>query len=145
MLIDPFPAGTIAMLEVTAPSMAFRVETSGCAEPCGHNVKKPRGPGGTTVAFTTYDCAEAGAPQGAAPTLRSLAPLNGNEPAGFRVSSTRQGVRLCSDSPPGPGGAKYPFTSMPMTAVWDTNADISLFVPRHNRCIRSDCSGHGIQ
>jgi hypothetical protein len=33
MLIDPFPAGTIAMLDVTAPSMAFRVETSGWADP----------------------------------------------------------------------------------------------------------------
>jgi hypothetical protein len=33
MLIDPFAAGTIARLEVIAPSMAFRVEASGCVEP----------------------------------------------------------------------------------------------------------------
>jgi hypothetical protein len=29
ILIDPFAAGIIAMLDVMAPSMAFRVETSG--------------------------------------------------------------------------------------------------------------------
>jgi hypothetical protein len=29
ILMDPFAAGTIARLEVIAPSMAFRVETSG--------------------------------------------------------------------------------------------------------------------
>src|SRR3954453_13861987 len=117
------------MLEVTAPSMAFSVDTSGCGEPCGHNVKKPRGPGDTTVAFITYDCAAAGAPQAAAPTFRSLAPLNGSEPAGLRVSSTRQGVRLCSDSPPGPGGAKYPLTSMTTSEGCETNTEISPFVP----------------
>jgi hypothetical protein len=33
MLMDPFVVGTIAMLDVTAPSMAFKVETSGCVEP----------------------------------------------------------------------------------------------------------------
>src|ERR1041385_5175474 len=97
MLIDPFDAGTIARLEVIAPSMAFRVETNGCAEPCGHSVRKPRGPGGTTVAFTTYACADAIAPHAAADAFRSFSPLKGAEPAGLRVSSTRQGVKLCSD------------------------------------------------
>jgi len=33
MLMEPFAVGTIAMLDVIAPSMAFRVETSGCGEP----------------------------------------------------------------------------------------------------------------
>src|SRR5690349_13826444 len=89
ILIDPFAAGTIARLEVIAPSPAFRVETNGLTAPCGHSVKKPRGPGGTTVAFSTYACAAAGAPQDAAATFRSIFPLNGCEPAGFRVSSTR--------------------------------------------------------
>src|ERR1700739_3321275 len=53
MLIDPFAAGTIARLDVIAPSIAFSVEASGWLEPCGHNVRKPSGPGGTTVAFST--------------------------------------------------------------------------------------------
>ncbi len=33
ILIDPFAAGTIARLDVIAPSPAFRVETSGLADP----------------------------------------------------------------------------------------------------------------
>src|ERR1051326_1856293 len=106
MLIDPFDAGTIARLEVIAPSMAFRVETNGCAEPCGHSVRKPRGSGGTTVAFTTYACADARAPHKAADAFRSCSPLKRAAPVGLRVSSTRQGVKLCSDNPPEPAGAK---------------------------------------
>ena len=38
-LIDPFVVGTMAMFEVTVPSYAFSVETSGCASPCGHSVR----------------------------------------------------------------------------------------------------------
>ncbi len=31
--------GTMAMLEVIAPSLAFKVETSGCVPPLGHSVR----------------------------------------------------------------------------------------------------------
>jgi hypothetical protein len=48
--------GTMAMFEVSA-SVAFSVDTNGCAAPCGHNVKYPSGPGGTTVALNTKACA----------------------------------------------------------------------------------------
>ena len=92
-------------------------------------MRKPSGPGGTTVAFTTNACADAGAPHEAAATFRSFAPLKGSVPAGLRVSSTRHGVRLCSDNPPGPGGAKYPFTSMTRSEGCVTNTEMSPFVP----------------
>ena len=80
------------------------------------------------MAFTTYDCADAGAPHDAAATFRSFAPLNGSAPAGFLVSSTRQGVRLCSDNPPAPGGAKYPFTSITRFEPCVTNTEMSPLV-----------------
>ena len=51
------------MFEVIAASMAFVVETVGLAEPCGHNVMKPRGLDGTTVALNTYDLAVRGGAQ----------------------------------------------------------------------------------
>src|SRR5438270_11298536 len=54
-LIKPLVVGTIAMLEVIAPSTAFRVETRGRVVPCGQSVRNPNGAGGTTVAFNTYD------------------------------------------------------------------------------------------
>jgi hypothetical protein len=54
--------------------------------------------------------AVAGTPQGAATTFTSRVVLNG-APAN-RVSSTRQGVTVYKDSPPGPGGAKYPLMSI---------------------------------
>jgi hypothetical protein len=46
--------GTIAMFEVTTPSVAFRVETNGWGVPVGQRVRKPNGPLGMTVAFSTY-------------------------------------------------------------------------------------------
>ena len=54
-LIAPFTVGTIAILDVIAPSMAFSVETSGCVVPAGQRVRKPKGAGGTTVAFSAKD------------------------------------------------------------------------------------------
>ena len=54
-LITPFVVGTIAILEVIAPSIAFSVETRGCVVSWGQSVRKPKGPGGTTVAFSTKD------------------------------------------------------------------------------------------
>jgi hypothetical protein len=38
-LTDPFVVGTIAMLDVIAPSNAFNVATPGCGAPCGHKVR----------------------------------------------------------------------------------------------------------
>jgi hypothetical protein len=61
-LIWPLFVGTIARFEVIEPSIAFSVETSGRAVPCGHNVRKPSEPGGTTVALNTNDWAAAGYP-----------------------------------------------------------------------------------
>ena len=49
----PLFVGTMAMLDVTAPSMAFKVETVGWFSPFGHKDKKPSPLGGTTVAFKT--------------------------------------------------------------------------------------------
>jgi len=52
--MDPFVVGTMAILEVMAPSPAFKVETMGCICPAGHSVRKPSEPEGTTVALNTY-------------------------------------------------------------------------------------------
>ncbi len=52
-LINPFVVGMIAMLELTAPSNELSVEARGCGAPCGHKVRNPSPPGGTTVAFST--------------------------------------------------------------------------------------------
>ena len=54
-LTEPLVVGTMAMFDVTAPSMAFKVDTKGWTAPCGHKVRNPNGPGGTTVAFSTND------------------------------------------------------------------------------------------
>ncbi len=55
--IEPFAVGTIAMLDVMAPSIAFNVETTGRPWPSGHRVMKPSDAGGTTVVLNTYACA----------------------------------------------------------------------------------------
>src|ERR1035438_4833907 len=52
-LIDPAVVCTNARFMSTAPSSAFSVDTSGIVCPCGHNVRYPRGPGGTTVTLKT--------------------------------------------------------------------------------------------
>jgi hypothetical protein len=126
-LTEPLVVGTNAMFDVTAPSPAFREDTVGCVPPCGHNVRKPSGPGGTTVAFSTYDWADAGAPQPLLVTFTSFGPLNGGEPGGLRVSSTRHGDILNSDSPPTPGGAKYPLTSITRSESFVTKTETSPF------------------
>src|ERR1700674_472854 len=105
-LIDPVVVGTMAMLLVIAPSVAFSVAASGRDCPWGNMVMKPKGPGGTTVALNTKAWAVAGAPQGLAVTFTSRVVLNGGVPAGSRESSTRQGATVYSDSPPAPAGAK---------------------------------------
>jgi hypothetical protein len=43
----------MAMLEVTAPSAAFKVDTFGCDPAPDQRVRKFSGPDGTTVAFST--------------------------------------------------------------------------------------------
>ena len=68
--IDPFVVLTIAMFDVTDPSCAFNVDTSGCGVPSGQSVRKPSGPEGTTVAFVTIAWAFVG-------TLQSLPVVKG--------------------------------------------------------------------
>ena len=87
------------------------------------------GPGGTTVALRTKDCADAGAPHPLEATLASTFPLNGCAPAGFRVSITRHGVKAKKDSPPVSGGAKYPLISMTRSEAFVTNTEIAPLVP----------------
>src|ERR1051326_7730627 len=60
LLLD---VGTIARFDVIAPSNAFNVDTAGWLCPCGHNVRSPSAPAGTTVTLSTYPWASAGMPQ----------------------------------------------------------------------------------
>src|SRR5215813_8392891 len=119
----------MAMFEVTAPSLAFRVETNGFTAPCGHNVRKPSDDGGTTVALSTKAWAAEVAPQSLKTTLTSTLPLKGAVPAGLRVSMTRHGSTLYSDNPPVVNGAKYPLTSMTRSELLVTNTETSPLVP----------------
>ena len=96
----------IARFEVRAPSSAFSVDTPGWPWPCGHKERKLSGPIGIAVAFKTKACAVDGILQALAKTWMSLVPLIGGDPAGSRVSSTRQGGRPLRDRPPGPAAAK---------------------------------------
>src|ERR1035438_3541933 len=93
-LIRPFAVGRIARLDAITPSEAFSVAASGRDWPCGHKVRYPKPPAGIAVTVRTYACAAAGITQGLAITWTSSAPLTGCEPAGRRVSSTRQGATL---------------------------------------------------
>src|ERR1035441_2461406 len=86
-LIDPFVVGTMAMFEVTAPSNAFSVATTGRTCPCGQSVKYPSDAGGTTVTLNTCACALAGIPHALALTATSRFVI-GKDPAGCRVSNT---------------------------------------------------------
>src|SRR5260370_16552360 len=56
------PAGAKAALATIDPSYEFSVETLGMP-PLPHNVRNPRGAGGTTVAFSEYAFPAAGMPQ----------------------------------------------------------------------------------
>src|SRR5256885_7305815 len=53
-------------------------------------------------------------------TLFPYTTLFRSEPAGFLVSSTRQGVEGKRDNPPAPGGAKYPLISITRSELWVT-------------------------
>src|SRR5271157_1386731 len=119
--------GTIAMLEVIAPSIAFSVETTGCCSPFGHNVRYPRGPCGTTVALKTYACAASGGSHTLTATSLPSVPLN--NPPVWRVSSTRQGADGYSDSPPTPGAAKYPLISITRSVGLVTKMAIAPLAP----------------
>src|SRR5208283_4905604 len=90
--IHPFVVGTIARFEVTAPSYAFRVEASGLGWLFGHEIRYPRTPCGTTVAFRTNACARLGRRQELAKVFTASVPLKAPPEPGFRVSSARQGV-----------------------------------------------------
>src|SRR5258708_35220098 len=91
-LMDPFVPVTRAMFEEIEPSLAFRDETRGCAEPCGHIVRKPSGLCGTTVAWTAYPRAAGGTAHGPITKSTSIRPRNGRPPAGLRASRHRPGV-----------------------------------------------------
>src|SRR5258708_21652089 len=119
----------MAIFESTAPSKELSVEARGWVTPCGHKVRNPRPPGGTTVAFRTKAWAVRGIPQGLPPTLTSglFCPVKAGLPCGRRVSSTRHRVTLNSDNPPFPGGAKYPFTSMTKSVLLVENTDTPPF------------------
>jgi len=130
-LIEPLVVGTIARFDVIAPSPALSVDTKGCVAPCGHKVRKPSGPGGTTVPLSTKALAAAEAPQGGTlpTTFTSIFPLKGGVPGGLRVSSTRQGFKLNKDRPPAAGGAKYPLMSMTRSELLVTNTEMSALAP----------------
>src|SRR5580698_4013834 len=87
----PSVLGTMAMFDVTAPSLAFSVDTVGCGSPSGHSVRKLSVPCGIAVALNTYPSEVAGGPQGLVCTLIVFSPLNGCPPP-LRVSITRHGV-----------------------------------------------------
>src|ERR1700692_3942665 len=81
------PAGTIAAFDATDPP-EFSVETTGMV-PFPHNVRKPKPPVGTTVAFSEYTFVVAGTPHDEDGTLKlrvSLWPMIGppNGPAALR-------------------------------------------------------------
>jgi hypothetical protein len=46
-----------------------------------------------------------------------MAPVNGKEPEGLRVSSTLHGGRLYNDKPPAAAGAKYPIMKRILSGV----------------------------
>src|SRR5579871_3970612 len=98
MALLSMPAGTIAIFEVIAPSMAFKLETVGMLIPCGHSVRKLTSPTcGITVALNTYASGLlAGIPQELPTTATGMVPSN--SPMPLRVSMTRQGLRLYSDN-----------------------------------------------
>jgi hypothetical protein len=103
--MDPLIVGTMARFEVTAPSSAFNVDTTGMVCPCGHNVMYPSGPGGTAVTLNTSACAVEGIPQALALTA-TTSEVMGGDPAGRRVSTTRHGGTPYNDKPPVAMGAK---------------------------------------
>src|SRR5215469_5094141 len=117
------------MLLVMAPSRAFSVDTVGWPAPCGHSVRYPNDPDGTTVAFSTYPCAAFVPPHPLPITFTSSEPVNGGDPLGFLVSSTRHGGRLYKDSPPAPAGAKYPLMSTTRSVVSVTYTSMLPAVP----------------
>ncbi len=74
------------------------MDTNGCP-PLPHNVRKERGAGGTTVAFSEYAFALAGMPHAEDGTMKlrdCAAPMVGppKGPAALLVSKTRQGVTV---------------------------------------------------
>src|SRR5579864_2523948 len=89
----------------------------------------PKNPGGTTVALNTKAWAATGTPHGAATTFTSRVVLNGGDPAGSRESITRQGATVYSDSPPAPGGAKYPLMSITRSVALVAYTSINPMMP----------------
>ena len=100
MLIDPLVVVTSAIFDVTTPSETFKVEANGQGWPAGHRVINPKPPTGTTLAFKTNACAEAGMLQALAVMFTSSDPAIAGAVPGRRLSNTRQATTLYNDSPP---------------------------------------------
>src|SRR5258707_13655534 len=96
--ISPFvPDGTIAAFAVTAPVVAFKVDTSGMGCPAGQVLRKPRLPLGTDVKLMEYAFAVAGMPQGLERMGNGLVTLPTRDwppstPPMLRVSTRRNGT-----------------------------------------------------
>ena len=127
-LMEPLPAGTIARFDVTLASSAFSVATTGRVCPCGHNVRYPSEPVGTTVTLMTCAWALTGIPHTLALTATS-GDVMATDPAGCRVSTTRQGATPYSDNPPVSIGAKYPLMSITRLVVLLANTSMAPLVP----------------
>src|SRR5579864_5343258 len=102
-LTAPFePAGTMAALDLTLPSIELRVATKGWDCPEAQSVRNPKVPRGTTATFREYAVAVDGMPQALLGITKSriefkkswtpamAGPPKG--PLGSRVSAIRQGV-----------------------------------------------------
>src|ERR1700674_2564723 len=97
-LTAPFePAGTMAALDLTLPSIELSVATSGWDCPEGHRVRYPSVPRGTTATFREYPAAVDAMPQALLGITKSrdAPPAMAGPPKGpleFLVSAIRQGV-----------------------------------------------------
>src|SRR5581483_9929234 len=108
VIAPPAPAGTIAALASTLPSVEFSVETFGYGCPAGHTERKGSVPKGTAVKLSEYATAEPGMlqPLDSRGMLRFAEPGSGGPPnwpvlpCPARVSTARQGVIGKNPAPP---------------------------------------------
>jgi hypothetical protein len=98
LIAPPAPAGTIAALERTRPSIELTVAATGCVCPVGQSVRNPKGTVGITATLSEYAAAVEGMlhdPDGIV-KVRNVPPaIEGpaNGPLGVvRVSTNRHGV-----------------------------------------------------
>src|SRR6478736_5927488 len=78
LMAPPAPAGIMAALDLTRPSIEFTVDASGCGWPASQTVRKPSWPAvGTTATLNEYACAVDGTPQGLLRTGKVRVPAPG--------------------------------------------------------------------